>query len=122
MALLGRTFDTWALSYERDGVNQNGNAIADEGTNGFDDDNLNGVDDPGERETIPPYPAALRHSGQAADVRADDPPGPAGDGGLGLHFGMMHVIRLRAPLGHRIVAESVGCGPLHSPFQPADRD
>jgi prepilin-type N-terminal cleavage/methylation domain-containing protein len=61
-ALLGRTFDTWALSYERDGINQDGDALTDEGTNGFDDDTppANGVDDPGERETVPPYPVALR--------------------------------------------------------------
>ena len=60
LAALGATYDNWALSYERDGINQNGNALTDEGTNGFDDDGVNGVDDPGERETAAPYPAALR--------------------------------------------------------------
>jgi prepilin-type N-terminal cleavage/methylation domain-containing protein len=52
-------YDTWALSYERDGYNQNG-GILDSGTDGLDNDGVNGVDDPGERETSPPYPAPLR--------------------------------------------------------------
>lgn len=60
LAQIGRTYDTWALSYERDGDNQNGNGLTDEGTNGFDDDNSSGVDDPGERETSPPYAVPLR--------------------------------------------------------------
>jgi prepilin-type N-terminal cleavage/methylation domain-containing protein len=53
-------YDTWAASYERDGLNQNGNGFTDEGTDGLDNDNANGVDDPGERETSPPYPVPLR--------------------------------------------------------------
>jgi type II secretory pathway pseudopilin PulG len=62
-------YDTWAASYERDGLNQDyaadgaaniNTAPFDEGTNGLDDDNQNGVDDAGERETLPPYPAPLR--------------------------------------------------------------
>ena len=32
----------------------------DEGTDGLDTDGINGVDDPGERETSPPYPVDLR--------------------------------------------------------------
>ncbi len=61
---LGRTWDSWAQSYERDGDNQDGDMLTDEGTDGFDGDGnnntVNGVDDPGERETTPPYPVALR--------------------------------------------------------------
>jgi hypothetical protein len=58
-------YDTWALDYERDGINQDndnlaGTPLIDEGTNGFDDDNANGVDDVDERETSPPYPVPLR--------------------------------------------------------------
>jgi hypothetical protein len=66
LTALGATYDTWALSYERDGVDQLGDGRIDLGTNGFDDldiltgTTINGVDDPGERETAAPYPIALR--------------------------------------------------------------
>jgi hypothetical protein len=71
-------YDTWTSFYERDGINQdddnNNNGIPDngppdltpppeiidEGTDGLDSDGINGVDDPGERETSPPYPVDLR--------------------------------------------------------------
>jgi len=56
---LQRTWDTWPLHYEYDGVQQ-GNGPVDQGTNGFDDDGANGVDDIGERETKPPYDRPLR--------------------------------------------------------------
>jgi type II secretory pathway pseudopilin PulG len=64
-ARLGAAYDTWALSYERDGINQDAasegmNPTTDEGTNGLDDDGVNGVDDVGERETGPPFARALR--------------------------------------------------------------
>lgn len=73
-----RTYDTWSLHYEADGRDQgNANGIPantiDEGTNGLDDDadgdhdepaydaNGDGVfEDPGETETLPPYPVPLR--------------------------------------------------------------
>jgi type II secretory pathway pseudopilin PulG len=64
----GATYDTWALSYERDGIDQFGSANGnfDLQTNGLDD--LNpvtnqyeyGVDDANERETVPPYSQPLR--------------------------------------------------------------
>jgi prepilin-type N-terminal cleavage/methylation domain-containing protein len=63
---VGRIYDTWARSYERDGVNEDqitepmSSKITDEGTDGLDNDGINGVDDPGERETSPPYPHPLR--------------------------------------------------------------
>ena len=53
-------YDTWSTSYERDGIDQNGNRIADEGTNGIDDNNASGVDDASEHETSAPYPVPLR--------------------------------------------------------------
>jgi hypothetical protein len=53
-------YDTWSLHFERDGIDQDGDGVEDEGLNGLDDDNTNGVDDPGERETTPPYPVPLR--------------------------------------------------------------
>ncbi len=46
--------------YESDGLDQNGVAGVDEGTDGLDTDNANGVDDDGERETSPPYPFPAR--------------------------------------------------------------
>ena len=62
---VGRFYDTWATSYERDGYNQDvgtegGTPLTDEGTDGLDNDGSSGVDDPGERETSPPYPVPLR--------------------------------------------------------------
>jgi hypothetical protein len=58
-------YQTWPASYERDGVSQDAieegaTPYPDEAVDGLDSDNLNGVDDPGERETSPPYPVALR--------------------------------------------------------------
>ncbi len=54
------TYDTWTLRYESDGVNQDGDAVTDEGTDGLDNDGMNGVDDVGERETSAPYILPLR--------------------------------------------------------------
>jgi prepilin-type N-terminal cleavage/methylation domain-containing protein len=64
-AILGTPYDTWALSYERDGINQDAfeegmMPLLDEGTDGLDNNGTSGVDDPGERETSPPYPVPLR--------------------------------------------------------------
>jgi prepilin-type N-terminal cleavage/methylation domain-containing protein len=59
-------YDTWSMSYERDGIDEDGllgldsSGLVDQGTNGIDDDGVNGVDDVGERETSPPYPVPLR--------------------------------------------------------------
>ena len=64
-------YDTWTSYYEQDGINQNGNAFFDEGTDGFDNDGVNGVDDAGERETSPPYPYSLR--GIQVKLRAIEP-------------------------------------------------
>ena len=53
-------YDTWAPYYESNSVNEDSDALLDEGTNGLDDDNLNGVDDTAERETLPPYAHPIR--------------------------------------------------------------
>jgi len=54
------TYDTWSTHYEQDGLDQDGDNFVDEGTNGLDEDGVFGPDDPGERETSPPYEAPLR--------------------------------------------------------------
>jgi len=53
-------YDTWSLSYERDGLDEDGDSLIDQGADGIDNNGLNGVDDVGERETSPPYPVPLR--------------------------------------------------------------
>lgn len=58
-------YDTWSLHYERDGVDQDGDTLVDEGLDGLDNGGVNGapdgvVDDVNERETSPPYPFPLR--------------------------------------------------------------
>jgi len=68
---IGRTYDTWSLSYERDGLNQDGDAATDEGTDGLDNDGINGVDDIGERETHPPFGKPLR--GVQVRIRIHEP-------------------------------------------------
>jgi hypothetical protein len=69
--IAGATYDTWALSYERDGVDQSGNGSYDLQTNGLDDDGLNGVDDVNERDTVPPYSQPLR--GLQIKIRVYEP-------------------------------------------------
>ncbi len=53
-------YDLYSTFYERDGIDQDGNGIIDQGTNGFDDDGNGSVDDIAERETSPPYPFPMR--------------------------------------------------------------
>ena len=53
-------YDTWSTHYEHDGIDQNGDGVADAGTNGFDDNDDGVVDDAGEMDTSPPYPVPLR--------------------------------------------------------------
>ena len=77
-ATLFRTWCSWSYHYETNGIDEDRDGLIDEGTNGLDDESvydLNGdgifdaanetrrilgVDDPGERETAPPYAAPLR--------------------------------------------------------------
>jgi hypothetical protein len=53
-------YDTWSLSYENNGLDEDEDGLIDEGTNGLDDDLQGGVDDIFERETAPPYDKPLR--------------------------------------------------------------
>jgi prepilin-type N-terminal cleavage/methylation domain-containing protein len=54
------TYDTWSSAYETNGVDDDADALIDNGTNGLDD-NANGViDEASEQETSPPYPTALQ--------------------------------------------------------------
>jgi hypothetical protein len=62
-----RVYCTWNARYERDGLDQDMDGVADEGTNGLDDQQNDGnnqadgrVDDANEQETSPPYPIPLR--------------------------------------------------------------
>jgi hypothetical protein len=64
-----RTWDTWSTHYESNGLDEDGVAGPDQGSDGFDNstakdaniDNSNGqVDEPEEYETSPPYPFPLR--------------------------------------------------------------
>jgi hypothetical protein len=68
-----RTYDTWNLGYEADGMDQDNDGTVDDGTNGVDDDGDGVFDEPpydgdrdgvfedlGEVETMPPYPYPLR--------------------------------------------------------------
>ena len=89
-------YDTWSVTYERDGINQDGDTLTDEGTNGIDDGfsssvdptkaanypiahsntssgniHYNGADDPSEKETIAPYETPLR--GVQVIIRVYDP-------------------------------------------------
>ncbi len=73
-------YDPWPLIYEKDGLNQDqvrdnangqGNNLADEGTNGLDDDTANGPDDLYEKETSPPYPYPLK--GLRVTIRMYEP-------------------------------------------------
>lgn len=67
----GTSYCTWSKHYERDGVDQDGDGLFDEGTNGSDDAPFNGiVDDVTERETSPPYPFPLR--GLQVSIRVID--------------------------------------------------
>ena len=56
-------YDTWSFFYEHDGIDQDGLLGTDQGTDGVDNNPTGatlGTDDPSERETLPPYPVALR--------------------------------------------------------------
>lgn len=60
------TYDTWTDFYELNGVDEDGDAAIDEGTNGLDDNGNGLIDEPAEQETSPPYPVALQHSSGSA--------------------------------------------------------
>jgi hypothetical protein len=79
-----RTYDTWSLHYEANGIDDDGVAGVDQGTNGIDNDSDGIIDEPpldtnndgtyedlGEMETSPPYPYQLR--GLEVRIRCLDP-------------------------------------------------
>ena len=69
---LASVYCTWSTHYEYNGVDDDRDGIIDNYTNGLDDAGSDpGVDDPSERETSPPYPAALR--GIQVKIRAFEP-------------------------------------------------
>jgi prepilin-type N-terminal cleavage/methylation domain-containing protein len=84
-ATLSRTYDTWSLAYEANGRNEDndwvdlnnngsrdpGEDLVDEAFNGLDDNGDGVIDDPGERETSPPYPYPLR--GVEVRIRCYEP-------------------------------------------------
>ncbi len=53
-------YDTWTPVYESDGIDQDNDALIDEGTNGLDNGGSLAPDDDSERETRPPYPYPVR--------------------------------------------------------------
>lgn len=57
---LGRIYDTWSTHYELNGIDEDSDGIADEGTDGVDNNNDGVIDDLAERETSPPYAMPLR--------------------------------------------------------------
>jgi len=71
LAVGDRVYDTWSRHYEANGVDDDGDGTADEGTDGFDNDNNGLVDDPAEWEVPPPYMAPLR--GMQIKIRVFEP-------------------------------------------------
>ena len=53
-------YDTWSPSYESDGIDQDGDGVADQATDGLDNGGTEAPDDDAERETRPPYPNPIR--------------------------------------------------------------
>jgi prepilin-type N-terminal cleavage/methylation domain-containing protein len=70
-AYVDRTFDTWSLHYEQNGLDEDGDGKIDEGADGFDDNGDDLADDAAERETSPPYAGPLR--GLEVRVRCYEP-------------------------------------------------
>ncbi len=63
LTALPYVYDTWTPAYESDGIDQDGDGTADQGTNGVNDVVTGGTDAPddnAERETAPPYPYPVR--------------------------------------------------------------
>jgi hypothetical protein len=69
---LTRTYDTWSMHYENNGIDDDDSGgLIDEGTNGLDDDTDGIVDDADEFETRPPFAAQLR--GIRVTIRVYEP-------------------------------------------------
>ena len=101
-------YDTWSFHFEQNGLDENGDGIADEGTDELDNDGANGTDDPGERETSPPYPVALRGIQTILPrLRAGHAASAAIDGGVGIRTGIGRDCLTTRP-GSRYDSESFG--------------
>ena len=59
-APVANVWDTWTPAYESDGIDQDGLNGVDQATNGVNNGGSNVIDDPGERETSPPYLEPIR--------------------------------------------------------------
>ncbi|HUY90005.1 MAG TPA: prepilin-type N-terminal cleavage/methylation domain-containing protein [Pirellulales bacterium] len=68
---LGAVYDTGSFTYENDGLDQNGDGVVDNFTNGFDDNGIGGVDDLTEIEGPTPYPVPLK--GIQVKIRVFEP-------------------------------------------------
>lgn len=68
---LSNVYDTWSLHYEFNGVDDDNDGVIDEGSDGLDNNADGIIDDIGERETLPPYPQALR--GLEVRIRCYEP-------------------------------------------------
>ena len=55
-----RTWDTWSTHYETNGVDDDGDGIPDEGSDGLDNNSNGETDESTEQEASPPYPYPLR--------------------------------------------------------------
>lgn len=55
-----RTYCTWSTHYEANGLDEDGTAGVDQGTDGLDNNGNSLVDEGDEQETSPPYPFPLR--------------------------------------------------------------
>lgn len=60
LPLVSCVYDTYSTHYERDGLDNDGNGLYDEGTNRVDDNGNGRIDEAAEQETAPPYRAPLR--------------------------------------------------------------
>jgi len=66
------TYDTWSTHYEYNSIDDDGDNIVDQGTDGIDNPPENGlIDEPEEAETSPPYPVPL--TGIEVRIRCYEP-------------------------------------------------
>ena len=71
IALPATTYDTWSRHYEVNGLDDDGDGVVDDGSNGTDTDGDGWPEYSGTAETSPPYPAALR--GVEVRIRCYEP-------------------------------------------------
>jgi hypothetical protein len=71
VTLQATTYDTWSRHYEVNGLDDDGDGVVDEGSNGADTDGDGWPEYSGTAETSPPYPVALR--GMEVRIRCYEP-------------------------------------------------